>query len=113
SSSSRAAAGRGRVPDRARGPAEDDPCGRATSGRAGRPGLEVKRHPTAREGEVPGPPVRNVGPYEAVALLGKGSSGVVLLARRAGVERLFAVKLLADMDAEGLARLKREAGIGS
>ncbi|MCO5169398.1 MAG: serine/threonine protein kinase [Planctomycetes bacterium] len=69
---------------------------------------------THREGDAPVPPLRAVGPYEVLALLGKGSSGLVLLARRPGVERLFAVKLLPpDLDAEGLARLRREAEVAS
>ncbi|MBX3468265.1 MAG: serine/threonine protein kinase [Planctomycetes bacterium] len=69
---------------------------------------------THREGDAPVPPARTVGPYEAITVLGKGSSGLVLLARRPGVERLFALKLLPpDLDAEGLARLRREAEVAS
>jgi hypothetical protein len=58
--------------------------------------------------------VRSVGPYECLALLGKGSTGTVVLARRKGVDRMFALKLLpANTDAENLARLKREAEVAS
>ena len=39
------------------------------------------RSTTAREGDVPPPPVRAIGPYEVLALLGKGSNGTVVLGR--------------------------------
>ncbi|MCA8925189.1 MAG: serine/threonine protein kinase [Planctomycetes bacterium] len=47
-------------------------------------------------------------------MLGQGASGTVYLARRPGIERMFALKLLAaDLDPEGRARVQREAQIAS
>jgi len=61
-----------------------------------------------------GLPAREIGPYQLMAELGKGSSGAVYLARRPGIERLYALKLLPpDLDPEGRARLEREARIAS
>ena len=55
-----------------------------------------------------------VGPYELLNELGRGSSGTVYLARRPGIERLFALKLLPEeLDPEGRARLAREAQVSS
>ena len=54
------------------------------------------------------------GPYELLSVLGQGASGTVYLARRPGIERMFALKLLAaDLDTEGRARVQREAQIAS
>ena len=54
------------------------------------------------------------GPYELLSVLGQGASGTVYLARRPGIERMFALKLLAaDLDPEGRARVQREAQIAS
>jgi serine/threonine-protein kinase len=55
-----------------------------------------------------------VGPYELLERLGSGSSAQVWLARREGIERRFAVKILpANLDAESQARLDREARVAS
>ena len=55
-----------------------------------------------------------VGPYELLGELGRGSSGTVYKARRPGIERVFALKLLPeDLDPEGRARLEREARVAS
>jgi predicted Ser/Thr protein kinase len=59
---------------------------------------------------------RVIGPYTVVRELGRGSNGVVYLARRAGLERDCAVKVLLRgdaVDAEGVERFKLEATIAS
>ena len=57
---------------------------------------------------------RQVGQYQLLQVLGEGTSGTVYLARRPGIERLFALKLLAaNLDPEGRERVKREARIAS
>ncbi|MEZ6186871.1 MAG: serine/threonine-protein kinase [Planctomycetota bacterium] len=60
------------------------------------------------------PTQNRAGPYELLSVLGQGASGTVYLARRPGIERMFALKLLgADLDPEGRARVEREAQIAS
>jgi len=57
---------------------------------------------------------RRLGEYELLLELGKGSNGVVYLARRPGLDRLFAVKVLAGaVDSETAARFGREARLAS
>lgn len=68
----------------------------------------------AGDGEGQALPARQIGPYELLTFLGRGTSAVVLLARRAGIERLFALKLLGpNLDPEGAARVRREAQVAS
>ena len=60
--------------------------------------------------------VRSIGPYELTSLLGKGACGVVHLARKRGLERDFAVKILTANtfeEPDALARFEREAKIAS
>jgi tetratricopeptide (TPR) repeat protein len=67
-----------------------------------------------QSGGLARPSVRQIGSYEVLTLLGEGSTGQVFLARRPGIERLFALKLVHHgMDANGIARLKREAQLAS
>jgi serine/threonine protein kinase/tetratricopeptide (TPR) repeat protein len=59
---------------------------------------------------------RLLGPYQLVSELGRGSNGVVYLAKRAGLERRFAVKVLLDPivnDPEAVARFQLEAQVAS
>ncbi|MCO5172001.1 MAG: serine/threonine-protein kinase [Planctomycetes bacterium] len=73
---------------------------------------------TVRDVRVLGLPggQRQVGPYTLLQEIGRGAGGVIFLARRAGLERRFAVKvLLGDMarDEEAVTRFKREAAVAS
>ncbi len=59
---------------------------------------------------------RRIGPYEIVNELGRGAMGVVYLARRPGLERSFAIKVLLSgllSDAEAVERFRREAQLSS
>ncbi|MBX3469727.1 MAG: serine/threonine protein kinase [Planctomycetes bacterium] len=73
---------------------------------------------TVRDGRVLGLPGggRTIGPYTLLQEIGRGAGGVIFLARRPGLERRFAIKLLlGDMarDEEAVARFKREAAVAS
>ncbi len=74
--------------------------------------------------QTPGPnggdnvlqPGMQIGPYQILNELGRGAMGVVYLARRPGLERLFAVKLLLGgllADQEAVERFRREAALAS
>lgn len=59
---------------------------------------------------------RNLGPYVIEDELGRGAHGVVYLARRRGLERRYALKVLKDSglaDEETVARFRLEAAVGS
>jgi DNA-directed RNA polymerase subunit RPC12/RpoP/tetratricopeptide (TPR) repeat protein len=61
-------------------------------------------------------PGMQIGPYQIMNELGRGAMGVVYLARRPGLERLFAVKLLLGgllADQEAVERFRREAALAS
>jgi eukaryotic-like serine/threonine-protein kinase len=61
-------------------------------------------------------PGQVLGGYHLVRELGRGANGVVYLARRPGLEREFALKVLLEdqtLDAETIARFELEAAIGS
>ncbi|MCO5165019.1 MAG: protein kinase [Planctomycetes bacterium] len=84
------------------------------------PVLPSGAHPVLPSGAHPALPAaaeaeRAVGPYTIVRELGRGSNGVVYLARRPGLERAFAVKVLlhGDLDPDAAARFEREALIAS
>src|SRR5687768_15971639 len=71
------------------------------------------RAPTRRD-DGPDLPLRQAGPYQLLAPLGEGTTGTVYLARRAGIDRSFALKLLPPFaDPEAEARARREARIAS
>ena len=63
---------------------------------------------------LPEPPTR-LGPWTLLARIGRGANGVVYLARREGLERRFALKLLLPDrdDPEDLARFQLEAAAAS
>lgn len=71
------------------------------------------RTTTRREG--PDLPLRQVGPYQLLAIAGAGDGeGTVFLARRPGIDRNFALKLLpAAQSPEAEARTLREARLAS
>jgi serine/threonine-protein kinase len=71
------------------------------------------RTTTRREG--PDLPLRQVGPYQLLAIVGAGDrAGTVFLARRQGIDRNFAVKVLPPgQGAEAEARTLREARLAS
>jgi len=56
---------------------------------------------------------RRFGPYVLRGELGRGASGVVFRARRAGLERDVALKVLHAADPESIARFEREARLAS
>jgi tetratricopeptide (TPR) repeat protein/predicted Ser/Thr protein kinase len=63
------------------------------------------------------PADRTVGPYVIERELGRGSNGVVYLARRQGLSRTFALKVLRNRngvtDEESIKRFQREADVAS
>ncbi|MBX3468262.1 MAG: serine/threonine protein kinase [Planctomycetes bacterium] len=70
------------------------------------------RTTTRRDG--PDLPLRQAGPYQLLAIVGHGRGGTVFLARRPGIERNFALKLLPPgLDPEAEARALREARLAS
>lgn len=74
--------------------------------------MEDPRTATRRDG--PDLPLRQVGPYQLQGIAGAGRTGAVFLARRAGIDRTFALKLLPPApDAEEEARALREARVAS
>jgi tetratricopeptide (TPR) repeat protein len=59
---------------------------------------------------------RMIGPYEVLSELGRGAMGIVYLARREGLERTFAVKVLLGgtlANEEAVERFRREAALAS
>ena len=56
---------------------------------------------------------QQIGPYRLLEELGRGAFGVVYRARRAGLERDFALKVLLNATPEDVARFKREAQIAA
>ena len=71
---------------------------------------------------IPGPPSarprgprRRMGRYTLIRELARGSHGIVFLAKREGLERQFAVKVLLDggLDPDSLQRFKLEAAVAS
>ena len=78
--------------------------------------------PSSGQGPAPGTdegvlqPGRRIGPYEVVSELGRGAMGIVYLARRPGLERRFAIKVLLGgllADGEAVERFRREAALAS
>ena len=70
----------------------------------------TQRRSSSDEGAIP----RFLGPYELLQELGRGAMGAVFLARRPGLDRLFALKLVrADGDPQTDERLRREARLAS
>jgi tetratricopeptide (TPR) repeat protein len=92
------------------------PCGGAVDPEPVPPGLSPSQQ-SYRPGKPVAPSVRRTfGPYELDRELGRGSMGVVYLARRAGFERPFALKVMLTTDvgnAELTARFEREAQLAS
>ncbi len=59
---------------------------------------------------------KEIGPYKLLKVLGKGASGVVLLARKPGLDRDFALKILTANsfdDALAVERFRRESQVAS
>jgi serine/threonine protein kinase len=85
------------------GGAADEP---ASQGRIATMALPVQQ---PQDGQ-PGDPPRVIGGYEIIGQVGSGAVGNVFKARKAGSERLFAVKVLssASASADFIARFKRE-----
>ncbi|MBI3725098.1 protein kinase [bacterium] len=72
--------------------------------------------PPAPPRPAPPPQTRSLGPYEIVSEIGRGAMGVVYLARRAGLERQFALKVMLGSklaDGEAIERFRREAALAS
>jgi len=70
---------------------------------------------TVRHDEVLSPE-GTIGPYQVISQLGRGANGTIYLARREGLERRFAVKVLHGgdlVDDETIARFKLEAAVAS
>jgi len=73
----------------------------------------VRGTSTERQSSNP-PPSRRIGNYELVSELGAGTSGRVFLARRQGLERLFALKVLhKDLPPEQVERSQRGARLAA
>ncbi|RMG11181.1 MAG: serine/threonine protein kinase, partial [Planctomycetota bacterium] len=108
------------------------PAVNAADSRAGTHGFPLRPAPTGRSGTLPlgtesthrteqppgSPPApgERLGPYLLLQVLGKGSFGAVYLARREGLERRFALKVLLageDADEEAVARFGLEAAVAS
>lgn len=90
-------------PDASRGPADSDFVRQAFGSTRFRAPSELA-------------PGQVLGGYHLQRELGRGANGVVFLARRPGLEREFAIKVLLDdttPDAETIARFELEAAIGS
>jgi hypothetical protein len=79
--------------------------------------LECERCRAGLEPALPGKAGGNdrIGSYEVGRELGRGSMGVVYAARKAGLDRGFAIKVMKDADAdpELMARFTREADVAS
>ena len=91
------------TPDASRGPEDSDFVRQAFGSTRFRSAAEL----------VPG---QVLGGYQLQRELGRGANGVVFLARRPGLEREFALKILLEdttPDAETVARFQLEAAIGS
>ncbi|MGE0713255.1 MAG: protein kinase [Planctomycetota bacterium] len=85
-----------------------------SSGAHDRPGFGLP--PSVKELEPSRQKRRRLGGYELLEELGRGNNGVVYLARRPGLDRRFALKVLlgtAALDAESRARFELEAQIAS
>jgi len=74
---------------------------------AGRPG---ESWAASRSGPASG---GAIGGYRLIEELGRGAAGVVFVARRDGLVRPFALKVLLDGDAEAVARFRLEAQVAS
>lgn len=88
-------------PDASRGPADSD---------------FVRQAFGSTRSRVDPQPGQVLGPYRLERELGRGANGVVFLARRPGLERDYALKVLLEdtvPDAETVARFELEAAIGS
>jgi tRNA A-37 threonylcarbamoyl transferase component Bud32/tetratricopeptide (TPR) repeat protein len=69
---------------------------------------------TTSRGRIEG--ARTIGPFETIKVLGKGANGTVWLARKPGLDRLFALKVLAGnalADDISVERFRREAQVAS
>ena len=113
--------GLGRPPS-ARRPADRPPSERLASG-LGRPPSARRpadRPPSERLGtdqtQVRSRGLKRIGDYELERELGRGNNGVVYLARRSGLERCFALKVLlksAALGPEARERFLQEAKLGA
>lgn len=76
--------------------------------------MSTHGHGTVKDKALPPLPARSIGPYELATQLSSSSVADVFLARREGLERMFALKLLqADLPEDAVERSRRGAQLAA